>query len=190
MKSKRPAGAPPDSAALRADTALLLRCQNGDLEAFQELVKRYSPAAVRIARVLLKSNEEAMDCSQDAFVLALEKLAAFDAAKPFFPWFYVLLKNVCLKRLRRIRVRREAALDGHDVAQASGSANAEASVAAVQKALAKLSAEHREVIILRHWEDLPYQSIAAATGVSIGTVMSRLHYARLQLQRVLAEEVL
>jgi RNA polymerase sigma-70 factor (ECF subfamily) len=181
--------APQDlKARAEADAKIVGRCQGGDLKAFEELVRKYMPAAVGMAMGYLRNVEEAVDISQDAFVRALEALPRFDVARPFFPWFYVLLKNACLNRLRRLGRPREIPLDelneGNEPAEKGTEAKHFSD--AVRSAVARLSSEHREVVLLRHWRDLSYDEIAALTGLPVGTVMSRLHYARKQLRETLA----
>jgi RNA polymerase sigma-70 factor (ECF subfamily) len=166
---------------------VIRECQQGNLKAFEELVRSYWPVAMRVTMAFVRNVEEAADCSQDAFVLALETLPKFDNTKPFFPWFYALLRNVCLKRLRRTRRRNEIPLEaaGDPVAERNES-KVELSVV-IRRALDELSTEQREILILRHWEDLSYEEIAAITNLPLGTVMSRLHHARRQMRAILRE---
>lgn len=168
------------------DSKIIRRCRDGDLGAFEELVRRYRETAMRICMGYLRNAEEAVDCSQDAFVRAFENLAQFDATKPFFPWFYRVLQNVCLKRLRRIRQHRESPLDltEHTAGHLDGFQTDDVTDA-VQQALHQLTDEQREVILLRHWENLSYEVIAGTIGQPAGTVMSRLHYARRRLSELL-----
>jgi len=170
-------------ALAKRDRALLERVRAGDLDAFQDVVKQYRPVAVRIALGYLRNEEEATDCSQDAFVKAFERIHLFDLSKAFFPWFFGILRNVCLKRLRTLKRRQEYSLADQDPADLQTPFNPSDEIA---RALGELTPEHREVVVLRHWEELSYEAIAAATGVSVGTVMSRLFYARRQLRRRLA----
>ena len=147
---------------------------------------------MRLALGFLRNPDDAVDASQDAFVRALEALPRFDAAQPFFPWFYAILRNVCFNRLRSRRRRSEVPLDeAGDPSPRAGAVRSAAAdpgeglSAAVRAEVDRLSPEHREVVVLRHWQELSYEEIAAAVGAPVGTVMSRLHYARRELKRAL-----
>jgi len=169
------------------DAKVIEQCQNGDLKAFEELVRRYMPTAVRISMGYLRNTEEAVDCSQDAFVQALEALTQFDNTKPFFPWFYMVIRNACLKKLRRIRQLKETPFETVEekTSKLDGFQRNDLSDA-VKQALGQLNPEQQEVILLRHWENLSYETIATVTGQPLGTIMSRLHYARQQLSELLS----
>jgi RNA polymerase sigma-70 factor (ECF subfamily) len=170
---------------MAADAGVITRCQNGELKAFEELVRRYHASAVRLSFGWLRNMDDATDASQDAFVKALEALPRFDVRKPFFPWFYVILKNTCFKRLRFTRSRREQPMDQTPDVAAPERKPSSYSTDTLKAALGRLSGEHREVLVLRHWDDKSYDEIAAALSVPIGTVMSRLHNARRALRAVL-----
>ena len=117
-------------------------------------------------------------------------------AKSFFPWFYSILKNLCMNHLNRLRRRREESIDA--MAEEEGQVpipieaiDPESSV--VQKdlqvklgeALQRLRPKDREIIILQHFQDYSYQEIAHLLGIPIGTVMSRLYSARQALRKEL-----
>lgn len=181
-------------ARAREDSRIIRRCQDGDLKAFETLVRRYMETALRLSRGWLRDTEDAVDASQDAFVKALEALPRFDPEQPFFPWFYAILRNTALSRLRRLKARGEVPLDeSAEPAEAAPGPRAagvetpsrESLRDQVRAALGHLKPEHREAVMLRHWEEMSYEEIAAATGVPVGTVMSRLHYARRRLRRLL-----
>jgi RNA polymerase sigma-70 factor (ECF subfamily) len=169
------------------DSLVIKRCQEGDLAAFEELVRRYWSTAVGVSMLYLHNREDAVDCSQDAFVRALETLPRFDNTRPFFPWFYGLLKHSCLKKLRRMRIRGEVPLEKAGDLPSPGPDPRADGRPALRQALDHLSAEHREILLLRHWQDMSYEDISTATGLPVGTVMSRLHYARRELKELLRD---
>jgi len=173
-----------------AESTWLKRCKAGDREAFGLVVKRYAGRATGAALLVLGSYEDALDASQEAFVRAWRHIRRFDTARPFYPWYATILRNVCLSRLRR-RTRRRTVqlLPDHP---GSGEANpvllAERNERRdhVWHAILELSLRQREIIVLNHFQQMSYKEIAAALGIPIGTVMSRLHAARQALRKKLA----
>ena len=118
--------------------------------------------------------------------------AAFDTERPFWPWFHRILRNLCLNFLRSKASRREISLDALVERPARNESPARSAIrsdraAAVWKAIQQLTPEHREIIVLRSFEELSYREIAGALGISEGTVMSRLFYARRALYRLLKD---
>src|SRR3954464_2304175 len=99
------------SSGADADSRDITRCQEGDLAAFEGLVERYMSLAVRTAMGYMRNHDEAVDCSQDAFVKMLESLPRFDNSQLFLPWFYRILRNTCLNRLRQSRFSRETSIE-------------------------------------------------------------------------------
>ena len=138
---------------------------------------------------LLGNPEQARDACQEAAARALSAAERYDSKRPFYPWFYRILKNHCLDRLRE---RKRTALVGSDEGP-SHAASAEAELIgsererAVSWAIAELGEGHREVIELRHFQDLSYEEMAALLEVPEGTVMSRLYRARKRMRELLAE---
>lgn len=184
--------------AMHDDAELMRRAKRGDVKAFAVLVERYKDRAYMIALGIVGVPEEAMDVSQDAFVSAWRSARTFKDERDFYPWFYAILRNKCFNSLRRTRTRRESSLDaardaGFDVADRSPDPAAAAERSelrvVVMRELHRLNPAHREIIMLRHFEELTYKEIAAVLGCPIGTVMSRLSAARRAL-RVRLEPVL
>jgi RNA polymerase sigma-70 factor (ECF subfamily) len=170
---------------------LVSRCLAGSTGAFEPLVKRHEGPALVVARSLLGDPDEAADAVQDAFVRAYHTLGRLRPGSAFGPWFRAILRNLCLDRLRSPR-RRGQSLDEDVVdervwSEASAPLEAERHelVGVVQEALMKLSADHREVLVLKEMEELDYKEIAEMLGVPKGTVGSRLFHARAALQKVL-----
>ncbi|MEK0450195.1 MAG: hypothetical protein RL088_2463 [Verrucomicrobiota bacterium] len=149
---------------------------------------------------MVRNEEDAWDLAQDGFVKAWKSLANFRGQSAFYTWLYRIMTNVSLDWLRKKhihggqefddtiglrRIEPAAATAPKSVMEPSERlADAELR-ARIDAAIEKLSPEHRAVIVLREIEDLDYQEIADAIGCSLGTVMSRLFYARKKLQSLL-----
>ena len=172
------------------------RWRNGDKKAFEVLVKRHMTDAYLTALGFTGNSDDARDLSQDAFVKAFQARKQFDPQRPFYPWFYRILKNHCLNFLKRVRKRTEPLYHDdtlHNERFASErptpleSLEKKERVRLVRTAIAELSIEHREVIILKNFRGLSYREIADELDMPIGTVMSRLYYARKLLKEIITE---
>jgi RNA polymerase sigma-70 factor (ECF subfamily) len=170
-----------------SDEALVTRCLGGDVEAFEPIVLRYQRVLFNTAYRLLGDREDARDVAQGALVRAYEKLATFDTSRRFFSWIYKIGVNEALNARSRRR-------PGEPFKEPSASGGVEDALVArersdtLQAALLRLSAEDREVIVLRHFAELSYAEIGEALGIPEKTVKSRLHEARQRLGRLLATE--
>jgi RNA polymerase sigma-70 factor (ECF subfamily) len=185
---------------------VIQRVRNGESEAFRLLVERYQARAYRLALRVLRDEEAARDAVQDAFVKAFSALARFEGRSSFFTWFYRLVMNQCLDARRRDKSGREVAfeegggqelvpeasfgavpeVDGVSFAPAANLMRKEL-LEHLARAVEKLPPAARETLLLREVEGLSYAEIAAALDIPKGTVMSRLHYARKQVQKWLVE---
>lgn len=171
------------------DAALVARCLRGDPEAFEPLVGRYERVLFSVALRLVGDYEDARDATQNAFVRAYVHLDTFDPTRKFFSWMYRIVVNECLN-LKRARRPAEALGD----AQVAAEPGPVEQVAAreehdrIQAALLELTAEYREVVVLRHFADLSYAEISETTGVPEKTVRSRLFSARKRLGEILGSE--
>lgn len=148
----------------------------------QELV-HLGNGAHALAMQILGNPEDAADAVHDSFAAALSRPGAYDAGKgPLGPWFLRIVRNRCIDALRRRR-SVDTALD--EIADPADGPEAVALAAdrdrLLKRALASLAGDHREIIVLRDYMDLPYAEIAAVLDIAPGTVMSRLHRARLAL---------
>ena len=171
----------------RQDVDCVARCLGGDLAAFEPLVSRYERVLFRVAFRLTGEYEDARDATQNAFVKAFEQLHRYDGKRKFFSWIYRIAVNECLN-LRRSRRPQEALTERFDGADAHGPFEALAQAEArgrIDRALAHLSFEYREVIALRHFAELSYEEMADAIGVPEKTVKSRLFSARQKLAGLL-----
>ena len=161
------------------DSAIIERCLKGDREAFRFLVERYQKQAVGHALTILGNREDALDAAQEAFVDAFQSLGEFDLSRRFYPWFYVLLRNRCYKLIARRR-ETENIETAEILAPRQGVSEDER--IALERALGSLSREEREIVTLKYLDGFSYDEIAGLLQIPRGTVMSRLFYARKQLQ--------
>ena len=176
------------------ETIVLQRCQRGSSEAFEVFVNRYMKDAYFIALGLVGNREDAMDLSQEAFVRAYRNIKDVKPGRKFFPWFYQILKHLCISHLRKRRYRRASSLNSEgcpEVASTDDCFSPEVVARRneikdkVWQAIGKLDEKHREVIILRHFKNMSYDQIAEALFCNKGTVTSRLYYARKKLEELL-----
>lgn len=185
------------------DEELVERAQGGDMEAFDVLVTRYRGKIYGMIYHLVHNEADAWDLAQDAFVKAWKALPRFEGKSRFYTWLYRISHNVVYDWLRKkgnVAERKEfdesfvgdpVAENAPTVPKPVDSPDREAVRQdlrdEIQAALDRLSPEHRETIVLREVEGLKYDEIAECMGCSTGTVMSRLFYARKNLQQMLGE---
>ena len=145
-------------------------------EAFLRLADQHLDAAYRLARAILRDSTDAQDATHDAFEHAWRKWSTLRDPGRFEPWFDRILVNTCRDRLRS---GRRAATDiSVEVAITSGDPYGQAHDRdLLANAIAGLPPDHRVVVALRYYLDLPIESIASRLGIPAGTVQSRLHYA-------------
>lgn len=170
----------------------------GDSAAFGELVRRHMRRGYRAALSLVGSHDDAMDLSQDAFARALKHAAKMDPDRPFYPWFYQILRRLCFNFLRD-RANRKRLLDeaggwlagdplfGGAPEHPEARLHQEDARRIIIKAMAGLPETHREMLVLREFEGLKYTEIAHLLDIPAGTVMSRLYAARRGLADALEE---
>lgn len=165
------------------DAAAIEKCLNGEKDAYRHLVERYQTQAVAHAVAILGNREDALDVAQEAFIDAFRSLNQFDPARRFYPWFYVLLRHRCYKITARRR-DLENLEETEIIAPCQGLPVEER--LALEKALLALAKEDREIITLKYLDGLSYEELAVRLQIPKGTVMSRLFYARKQLQAKLS----
>lgn len=182
-----------------SEAFLMTRASLGDSTAFGELVRRNMRRAYRAALGLVGSPDDALDLSQDAFARALKHAAKMDPKRPFYPWYYQILRRLCFNFLRD-RKNRQRLLDesggwlAEDLSGGRVGDDPEARLRRedarriVRRALAALPDAQREVLVLREFEGLKYQEIAELLEIPAGTVMSRLYTARRSLADALEEQ--
>ena len=184
-----------------SDEELLGRHAAGERQALEELFRRYRQPAYRVAYRLLGHEADALDAVQEGFVKALTHLHGFQGRSSFKTWLLRVVSNAALD-LGRQRGRREAL--SLEAARASESADLHLQTAddpgrgleradlrvLLGRALATLSEAQRQTFVLYADAGLSYREVAEVMGTSIGTVMSRLYYARQKLRAYLAERAL
>ena len=181
---------------------MIKRVKNGDIEAFSELVGRYEKKTFNFAYRMLKDTHLAEDVTQEAFLRVFTKIDTLKENSSFSTWFYTILNNICLDYLRKksrqpdtVSIGQkstddeeyELQIEDNSIGPHESLEKKEAAIM-LEGALSKLSAEHRAAIILRDIEGREYEEIAKISGISLGTVKSRLSRARLALRKILEEE--
>lgn len=159
--------------------------KKGDREAYQVIVRRFMKTSYFIALGFVHNYQDAMDISQDAFIRAFRKIKNFDSQRPFFPWFYKLMKNLCLDHLKRKSRMKEIPLGDIQILKEEKEDRELKEV--LWKGIEQLPFEQREMIILRYFRQFSYKEIAELTEKPIGTVMSSLYYAKKKLKEIIGE---
>jgi RNA polymerase sigma-70 factor (ECF subfamily) len=191
--------------SLEADDALLVaRAQAGDVRAYDDLVTRHRGRVYAMIRNMIHHEADAWDLAQEVFIKAWHALPRFEAKARFSTWLFRITHNVVCDFTRKRKVESvgefndeifgrdridplastaPSEVESPDASLAHGELRAK-----IESALAKLSEEHREAVLLKDVQGLSYKEIADAMGCSLGTVMSRLFYARQKLQALLKDE--
>ena len=175
------------------DQALVSACLQGDRRAFGELICRYRDGVVNVVYRMCGDQALAEEAAQEAFIRAWQRMDRYDSHYAFRPWLYRIAINLALDVIRRERRTVEIDLPlienrlVSEVDEPEQSFLKKERVNRVRRAVLDLPDASRAVIVLREYEGLTYQEIAAALSIPVGTVMSRLNYARKQLRERLAE---
>jgi RNA polymerase sigma-70 factor (ECF subfamily) len=174
--------------AVLTDQELVSASLRGDRMAFGELVKRYREGTVALVYRMTADAQLAEEAAQEAFVRAWQRLYSYKPQFPFRNWIFSIAVHIALDMLRG--AHKEVNIDLLPL-QAPGRGpeaklEAKERQALVQRAVLALPPASRAVLILREYEGLSYQEIATTLDIPIGTVMSRLNYARNHLRRALA----
>ena len=182
---------------------LVKQCQAGNTEAFDQLVTRYRTRVFAMIYNMVHNEQDAWDLAQDSFVKAWKSIGRFRGRSSFYTWIYRIVMNVTIDWLRKKQVKGAGA-EFNDAIQLKEIEPASRTLptadplphermeqseirARIDNAIAQLSPEHRAVILMKEIEEMQYHEIAEALGCSIGTVMSRLFYARKKLQNLLKD---
>src|SRR3954452_2686886 len=189
----------PDNSSI-SDEKLVRAAQKGDMVAFEELVARHRDKIYARAFSMMRNEDEAVDLSQEAWVKGWQRLKQFQGESSFVTWMTRIVINLCLDQLRKQKRHRSESIELME--EESGGVERQMPVVTVNpteglerselrqridKALSQLSVEHRTVLILHEFEEMEYKQIAKTMGCSIGTVMSRLFYARRKMAALLAD---
>ena len=167
--------------------------------AFEELVRRHRDKIYGRAFSMVRHEDDALDLSQEAWVKGWQRLKQFQGEASFVTWMTRIVINLCLDRLRKMKRQRAESLD--QLEEESGGVERQMPVVTnnpteglergelrkrIDEALSKLSHAHRTVLVLHEFEELEYKEIAKRMACSIGTVMSRLFYARRRMANLMA----
>lgn len=179
----------------QSEKEALERCRNGEAQAFAPIVEAYRDRAYRYALSLVRNHHDALDASQEAFVRAFRSLGTYDNTRSFLPWFMRILRNVCLDHIKRHAKFPRSEHDENrknslQLVPAPGRNAASKilrteQIEEIRQALERLSSEHHEILVLRHFQEMTYEQIADVLQIPIGTVMSRLYNARRNLASLL-----
>jgi RNA polymerase sigma-70 factor (ECF subfamily) len=187
-----------ESVVSPSDAELIRGASAGLAEAREELARRYRGPAYVLALQLLGNREDALDVAQESMLRFFATLGRLTPGRALRPWLLAIVRNQARDLWRRKRVRRTEPIDGPGeglaaelIVQAPDpeeTAGREELRRRVWRALARLSEDHREIVVLRDFHGLTYEEIAHVLDIKIGTVMSRLHGARRQLRARLLED--
>jgi RNA polymerase sigma-70 factor (ECF subfamily) len=181
------------------DAALVKAAQGGNTAAFEELVARHRDKIFARAYTMMRNEDEALDLSQEAWVKGWQRLVQFQGESSFGTWMTRIVINLCLDQIRKHKRHRAESIE--ELEEESGGVERQMPVVnpnpteglertelrvRIDAALEKLSVEHRRVLVLHEFEEMEYKQIAKEMDCSIGTVMSRLFYARRRLAGLLA----
>jgi RNA polymerase sigma-70 factor, ECF subfamily len=180
------------------DRRIIAHCVAGDASAFAVLVRRYQDRLFNAVLRVVDQPEDAADVVQDAFLNAYQSLNSFKGDSEFFTWLYRIAFNaaITLRRRRKAVLSLEGSRGEQGTEPADTSAFARPGTgleraeedAQLLAALGRLSPEHRAVLVLKDLEEQKYEDIAAILGVTVGTVRSRLHRARMELRDLLKRD--
>lgn len=180
-----------------ADLEVVRRVQTGDVAAFDTLIRKYRERVFSVVYNLTSNREDAADLTQDAFIKAFQSIQRFSGQSSFFTWLYRIAVNSTISHLRKNRLRAFFSLEtvdtdapvARDIIDAltdKTGGERDAYVRELQEklndAMQKLSIKHRTVVTLFEIDGLSHQEIAEVMDCSVGTVRSRLHYAKQLLQ--------
>ncbi|MCO5053348.1 MAG: sigma-70 family RNA polymerase sigma factor [Verrucomicrobiae bacterium] len=183
-----------------SDEALVRSARNGDMVAFEELVARHRDKIYARAYTMMRNEDEAIDLSQEAWVKGWQRLVQFQGESSFTTWMTRIVINLCLDQLRKRKRQRTESIEAMD--EESGGVERQMPIVTVNptagleredlriridEALGKLTEAHRTVLVLHEFEQMEYKNIAKAMNCSIGTVMSRLFYARRKMAALLQD---
>jgi RNA polymerase sigma-70 factor (ECF subfamily) len=186
----RPADVP--EAGMQSDEQIIARFLEGDEVAFEELVTRYETGLRNVAFGFVRDRGLAEDIAQDTFVRAYRKASSIRQGGSVKGWLYRIAINRAQDELRRIKRKREVAIDELTADPEAGKQTSGESLATsrelerhLNRALADVREEHRLPLVLREVEGMTYAEIAEQLGWPLGTVQTRVHRARLELRAIL-----
>ena len=177
------------------DAVLVRKAQQGDMDAFESLVRRYQHRVYALCRRLTGAHQSADDLAQETFIKAYFALARFDAQWPLYPWLRKIAVNSGLNYLK-VRSRERSLEEGSLGKRAPSAAKGDDPEERLERAefqakldwaVESLPADQKSVFVLRFHESLSYEEISRTLDLPLGTVMSRLNRARQKLKDLLAD---
>jgi RNA polymerase sigma-70 factor (ECF subfamily) len=181
------------------DLQLIERFRSGDDRAFEELVRRYQRQVANVIYLTMGSREEVDDLTQEVFMRVHRSLSRFERGASVFSWIYRIAINLCIDEIRRRKIRKTMSLEFFTDHRLERERQSKARPSAdeqtlkeeknqmIRDALQKLSTVHRQVIILREYEEMSYDEIAKTLRISTQAVKSRLFRARDELRNLLKD---
>ena len=182
------------------DVELVQAARTGDMVAFEQLIARHRDKIYARAFMMMRNEDEAVDLSQEAWVKGWQRLVQFQGESSFTTWMTRIVINLCLDQLRKRKRQRAESIEALE--EESGGVERLMPVVLVNptermeraelrvkidEAMGKLSEAHRTVLVLHEFEHMEYKNIAKTLNCSIGTVMSRLFYARRKMASLLQD---
>ena len=194
-------GNEPETSAPESEADLVRGARRGDLQAYDQLVKRYQERIYATIYHMTSNHEDANDLAQESFIKAFQALKSFKGGSSFYTWLYRIAVNKTINFLKQRKNRLHMSLNDIDFnaehdpdvmaliseqtpRRAAGLTELQEKLNA---ALMKLSEPHRLVVVMHDVQGLSHEEIAEAMDCNVGTVRSRLFYARQQLQGYLAD---
>ena len=185
------------------DEALMSRYQRGDVRAFEVLLARHRKPVYNFILRFVGNREQAEDLLQETFLRVIKGADSYQREAKFTTWLYTIARNLCVDQTRRRKHRKHASLDapidaseesgtlmdvipGNEMASDRKSVNKQLHEQ-MQRAIAALSEDQREVFLMREFLDMPFKQIAEVVGVPENTVKSRMRYALEKLRLELDE---
>lgn len=161
---------------------LVLRCQIGDMDAFAELIERYQAPLRYFINRLLEDTQMSDDIFQDTWLTVIRRISSLKKADAFPTWLYRIARNKVYQQLRRKKKLSE--LDGNIAVpdEAENYVFSPEDVGEIHRCLKELLPEYKEVLMLRFLEQMSYRQISQVLNCSLGTVKSRIYYAKLELK--------
>jgi RNA polymerase sigma-70 factor (ECF subfamily) len=173
----------------------IVDCQDGKAESYKFIVEKYKVRAYHAALLYTGNSDDALDLSQEAFCKSYQAIKSFDLEKNFYTWFYQILKNLCINYYRRKKRRMVSFSESEETTgvavEIPVSENPEEIFEKNEMrdllwaAMKKLKDNDREIILLKEFQDFSYNEIADTMNIPLGSVMSRLFYARKRLSKIL-----
>lgn len=183
-----------------SDEDLVERAQKGDMDAFDQLVRRYEAKIYSVSYRFMGNHADAGDLAQDTFIRMYQSLPNFRGDSSFSTWLYRVAANACRDELRKRQRRRSVSMDELMAASPTKvpaaaaqdspeeTAQRHETQRQVQGCLDELSPDHRLILVLREIQDLSYEEIAGILDCSLGTVKSRISRARNALKEKMKEK--